>query len=223
MSEIITANKLSRYFGIKQNPIKALDSVDLKVKKGSFTVIIGRSGSGKSTFLNLLAGLDKPTAGELVVNGKELSKFSKNKLANYRSEIGVIFQFYNLFPNLNTLENVMMGAWAGGDSVTKEKAINLLTRFGLDHRINADVKTLSGGEKQRVAICRSLIGDPKILFCDEPTGALDTKNEDQVMDILLGLNKKDGVTIVMVTHNPVFKKIADQVIEMEDGKIVKKK
>ena len=166
-----------------------------------------------------MAGLDEVTDGELEVLGKKLSDYSKRELAKYRSNIGIIFQSYNLLPNLSAIENVMMGAWAGGNQVSRIKADSLMTRFGLDHRLDADVKTLSGGEKQRVAICRSLIGDPQILFCDEPTGALDSENEEQVLQILQSLNKESGITLVIVTHNPDFVKYADQVIEMNDGLI----
>ncbi len=216
MSVLIDAKQISKLYGTRKNPIKALGPVDIQIEKGSFTVILGRSGSGKSTLLNVLSGLDKISSGELQVGNVDLTKANARKLAKYRGGIGIIFQFYNLLPNLNTLENVLMGSWAGGKQPSREKAIELLKKFGLEHRINADVKTLSGGEKQRVAICRSLIGDPEILFCDEPTGALDTTNEKQVEEILAELHKL-GLTIVMVTHNPEFAKLADQVIRMKDG------
>jgi putative ABC transport system ATP-binding protein len=220
MNKVIKASNLEKTFGITKNPIKALGPVSLEISEGEFAVILGRSGSGKSTFLNLMAGLDVASQGKLEVNGKEISKFSGKELAKYRSSIGIIFQFYNLLPNLNAIENVMMGAWAGGNKVNKEKAEELMTRFGLSHRFKADVKTLSGGEKQRLAICRSLVADPKILFCDEPTGALDSISEKQVMEILTDLHKS-GLTIVMVTHNPEFANYADKIIYMKDGLIDK--
>jgi len=221
MSSLIKIQAVSKYYGNKQNPIRALGPVDLQIEKGSFTVILGRSGSGKSTLLNLMAGLDKVTSGELVVGEDNLSRAKSNKLAKYRSKIGIIFQFYNLLPNLNTLENVMMGAWAGGNAVSEKEATDILTTLGLEHRITANVKTLSGGEKQRVAIARSLIGNPEILFCDEPTGALDSKSEQDVQEILFKLHKKNNLTVVLVTHNPDFVKYADKVVTMQDGSIIK--
>jgi putative ABC transport system ATP-binding protein len=214
----IQITKVSKFYGTKKDLVKAVGPVSLDIEKGSLTVILGRSGSGKSTLLNLMAGLDKVSEGTLKVGSDEISQISSGNLAKYRSKIGIIFQFYNLLPNLNTLENVMMGGWAGGKKIEEQKAIDLLKQFGLEHRIRADVKTLSGGEKQRVAIARSLVGDPEILFCDEPTGALDTASENQVRDILVDLNKK-GLTIVMVTHNPDFAQIADKVVNMKDGEI----
>jgi putative ABC transport system ATP-binding protein len=218
MPTLISAQNLTKYYGTRRNPIRALGPVNFEIPKGSFTVILGRSGSGKSTLLNLLAGLDKATSGTLLVDNQDLSTLNQKKLAKYRSQIGIIFQFYNLLPNLNALENIMMGAWAGGNTVTQTAAEALMTKFGLSHRTKADVKTLSGGEKQRVAICRSLISDPDILFCDEPTGALDSANETQVEEILKQLHAQ-GLTIVMVTHNPEFSAFASQIIHMQDGLI----
>lgn len=220
MSSLIHITNLSKVYGTKKNPIPALGPVDLGILKGAFCVILGRSGSGKSTLLNLMAGLDQATTGELTVGKNKLTSIKGKKLAKYRSKIGIIFQFYNLLPNLNTIENVMMGAWAGGNQTDAHKAQKLLERFGLGHRINANVKTLSGGEKQRVAICRALISDPQILFCDEPTGALDTQSENSVKEILLDLNKSQGLTIVMVTHNPDFASLASQIVRMQDGLII---
>lgn len=213
----IQIKEVSKYFGTKQNPIKAVGPVSLEIPKESFTVILGRSGSGKSTLLNLMAGLDQVSDGTLIVGKDDLSKAKNKQLAKYRSKIGIIFQSYNLLPNLSTVENVMMGAWAGGKNLDKQKAVDLLKEIGLGHRIEANVKTLSGGERQRVAICRSLIGSPEILFCDEPTGALDSVNEKQVQDILVDLNKSKKLTIVMVTHNPDFANVADLTVTMKDG------
>ncbi len=216
---LIQAKQLVKNYGTKKNPLLALNNVDVEISQGEFVVILGRSGSGKSTLLNLMAGLDVASSGELIVDEFNLSHSKSVQLSKYRAGVGIIFQFYNLLPNLNTLENVLMGSWAGGKQADEKEALDLLEQFGLSHRIKSNVKNLSGGEKQRVSIARSLMGKPKILFCDEPTGALDSHNEDQVKQILIDLNKA-GLTIVMVTHNPDFAKIATQTIRMSDGKIV---
>lgn len=213
---IITAKNLVRNFGKGESFTRALGPVSFTVAQGEFVLIVGRSGSGKSTLLNLLCGLDKAGSGSLVVNGKNLSTLNKKDLAEYRSTIGIIFQSYNLLPNLNTVENVLLGAWVGGKGADESLAASYLEKVNLSHRLNANVKNLSGGERQRVSIARSLIGNPDILFCDEPTGALDSHNEEVVMNILKSLNK-EGKTIVMVTHNKDFLKYADRIIHLEDG------
>jgi putative ABC transport system ATP-binding protein len=220
MAILVTATNLKKSYGKGKNAVHALGPIDFTIVEGSFTVILGKSGSGKSTLLNLLSGLDKASEGTLVVAGDSLTTMNSSNLAKYRKKIGLIFQFYNLLPNLSTLENIMISSWLKGVPASKSDAVSLLKQFGLEHRINSNIKTLSGGEKQRVAICRSLINKPEILFCDEPTGALDTANEQIVKDILIKLNK-EGMTIVMVTHNEEFVTLADKVITMKDGLIQK--
>jgi putative ABC transport system ATP-binding protein len=217
---IIEVKNVSKFYGTGQSRTHALGPVSFAIKQGEFAMIIGRSGSGKSTMLNLLCGLDKSSQGSVVINGQNLSTLSKDQLSKYRSTIGIVFQSYNLLPNLNTTENVLLGAWASGQSVVDGRAEELLKLVNLGHRMDANVKNLSGGEKQRVSIARSLVADPSVIFCDEPTGALDSHNEEVVINILKNLNKL-GKTIVMVTHNPDFLKYADQVIELVDGKVIK--
>jgi putative ABC transport system ATP-binding protein len=217
---IVSIEKVTKYFGTKDSQVAAVKEVSLEIEEGSYTVILGRSGSGKSTLLNLMAGLDKVSSGRLVVADQDLSKINSRELAKYRSKIGIIFQAYNLLPNLNTVENVLIGGWASGKNVQEKDASAILESLGLTHRVGANVKTLSGGEKQRVAIGRSLISNPEILFCDEPTGALDSTSEKQVQDILEKLHKEKKLTIVLVTHNPDFVQYADKVVKMEDGRIV---
>jgi putative ABC transport system ATP-binding protein len=219
MSYIIQATNLRKQYGTNKEPIVVLDNVSFNIEKGSFTIILGRSGSGKSTLLNLITGLDKSNGGQLTVDGFNLSKASHNDLAKYRSNIGIIFQSYNLLPSLTTIENVLIGAWAGNKKATKEEAKAILDKFELSHRLNTKVTNLSGGEKQRVAIARSLISNPNILFCDEPTGALDSSNGETVKNILKQLHNQ-GLTVVMVTHDEDFQSLASQVIRMKDGKII---
>jgi putative ABC transport system ATP-binding protein len=220
----IEVKDLSKVYGSKANQTLVLDSISLDIEQGAFCIILGRSGSGKSTLLNLMAGLDKASKGSVIVNGLNLTKLGQGAMSKYRGSIGIIFQSYSLLPNLNALENIMMGVWASGQKTPKggqdleAKAKELMEKFGLGQRIKARVDTLSGGEKQRVAIIRAIIGGTKVLFCDEPTGALDTKNEAQVMNMLKELNQ-EGVTIICVTHNPEFKALATQVVDMSDGKI----
>lgn len=212
----VSAVDITKVYGTKKDPLKVLGPLSVEIPKESFTVILGRSGSGKSTLLNLMAGLDVPTEGKIYIGDEVLPK-NDNKRALYRSKVGIIFQSYNLLPNLTTLQNVMMGGWAGNQHPSESEAESLLTKLGLSHRIKARVTTLSGGERQRVAIARSLIGNPEILFCDEPTGALDTKSESEVIEILKELHDKEGKTIILVTHNPEFQSLATHIITMQDG------
>lgn len=216
MSVILSLSEVTKDYGSKKSPIRALGPVDIEIQDGSFNVIVGKSGSGKSTMLNLMSGLDTATSGHIKSFNGDITKAKSKDLANYRSQNGVIFQFYNLLPNLNTIENILMGNLASGKKADTKEALSLLEKFGLLHREKANVKTLSGGEKQRVAICRALVNNPKILFCDEPTGALDTANEEAVKEILIELNK-EGLTIVMVTHNEDFVNLGSQVIKVKDG------
>jgi putative ABC transport system ATP-binding protein len=216
---VIELKNVIRRFGTQSNPIYTFGPIDLEIPKGSFTLILGRSGSGKSTLLNLISGLDKITSGSLKAHDKELSKVGANHLAKYRSSNGIIFQSYHLLPNLNTYENVMVGGLAGGKNIDKKDIESALERVGMSHRKNTNVKTLSGGEKQRVAIARVLATNPEILFCDEPTGALDSQNELEVMNLLKDLHNQ-GQTIVVVSHNADFEKLATKIIKMQDGKII---
>jgi len=220
MTNLIEAHNLVKEYQLdKKSTLKALGPVSFTIPKGSFTVIVGRSGSGKSTLLNLLTGLDKPSSGQLKVLGKDISKLNRKALAKYRSQIGIIFQQYNLIPDLTAIENVILGSWAGGSNTKLTTALELLDKFQLRHRAWANVVTLSGGEKQRVAICRALINQPQILFCDEPTGALDRKNEENVKTILQQLHQ-EGMTIVLVTHNLDFLGLGTQILELDDGLLV---
>ena len=197
--------------------VNALSGLNLTLEKGSFTAVMGPSGSGKSTFLHVAGILDMPTRGTFQINGKETQKLSVKEQARLRrDEIGFIFQRFNLMSQLTVLENVML-------PMIKEdtkKAVDLLNRMGLTGKHNKRPGQLSGGEQQRVAIARALINDPSIILADEPTGELDTKNADSIMQILQDLNRDDGVSIVMVTHNPASAEFADEIRHMSDGNFV---
>jgi len=197
--------------------VNALAGLNLTLKEGSFTAVMGPSGSGKSTFLHVAGILDMPSSGIIKINGKETKKLSVKEQARLRrNEIGFIFQRFNLMSQLTVLENVML-------PMIKEdtkKAIDLLNRMGLSGKSNNLPVQLSGGEQQRVAIARALINDPSIILADEPTGELDTKNADSIMQILKDLNQKDGVSIVIVTHNQASADFADEILHMSDGNFV---
>jgi putative ABC transport system ATP-binding protein len=197
--------------------VNALAGLNMTLKKGSFTAVMGPSGSGKSTFLHVAGILDMPTSGIIKINGKEARKLSVKEQARLRrNEIGFIFQRFNLMSQLTVLENVML-------PMIKEdtkKALDLLNRMGLGSKANKYPGQLSGGEQQRVAISRALINDPSIILADEPTGELDTKNANSIMQILKDLNQNDGVSIVVVTHNQASADFADEILHMSDGNFV---
>lgn len=197
--------------------VNALAGLDLVLDEGSFTAVMGPSGSGKSTFLHVAGILDTPTMGVCRLNGNETVKLSKKEQARLRrNEIGFIFQRFNLMSQLTSLENVML-PMIDNDS---QKAKEILDKIGLQGKYNKRPTQLSGGEQQRVAIARALINNPSIILADEPTGELDTRNANSIMQILRDLNMNEGVTIVVVTHNPVAADFADEIIHMSDGKIV---
>jgi len=202
--------------------VRALDGVSMDVEEGEFVVIMGPSGSGKSTLLNLIGCLDKPTEGEVLINGVETSSLNDNRLTELRRDtIGFIFQTYNLIPTLTALENVELPMiFKGvGRREREERAKELLKNVGLEKEMNRKPNEMSGGQQQRVAIARALANNPKILLCDEPTGNLDTKSGEQVMEIIRHQNEVLGVTVILVTHDPSLAKYGDRVIRLRDGKI----
>ena len=197
--------------------INALAGVNLKINEGSFTSIMGPSGSGKSTLLHVAGILDMPSKGTLMMNGKNTSTLSSKEQAKFRrNEIGFVFQRFNLLPQLSALENVLLPIIESDP----EKAKESMDKMGLEGKYDKLPSQLSGGEQQRVSIARALINDPSLILADEPTGELDTKNAEVIMGILQDLNKKQGVTIIIVTHNPMAAEFADKTIEMRDGKII---
>jgi putative ABC transport system ATP-binding protein len=218
---ILEAQNLRKIYKIDERPISVLDDVSFAVEPGEFLVIKGSSGSGKSTLLSLLSGLDSPTTGRVIVNQVDITDLSEDDLAPLRNRtIGFVFQSFHLVPSLNALENVMFPAELAGDRDAEQRAASLLDRVGLAGRAGNFPHQLSGGEKQRVAICRALINDPQILFADEPTGNLDSKNGTAILDLLLDLHRERQTTLIMVTHADEIADMAQRVITLSDGQLV---
>lgn len=194
------------------------------VESGEFIAIVGSSGSGKSTLLHLLGGVDRPTSGKVFVNGKDIYSLKDDELAIFRRrEVGLIYQFYNLIPILNVEENITLPCDLDRKDVPNEELDELLKVLGLENRRKHLPNELSGGQQQRVAIGRALINHPAIVLADEPTGNLDSKSSDEIIQLLKTSNKKYNQTIIMITHNPEIAKVADRIIRIEDGKIVENK
>jgi lipoprotein-releasing system ATP-binding protein len=219
---ILSATNIEKKYGTDGQGLVVLSKLNISASKGEFIGIFGASGSGKSTLLHILGGLDKPNEGEVIVNDKNIYKIPNDKLASFRNkDVGFIFQFYHLLPEFNALENVMLPALIAGEKKkdTQERATESLKAVGLEDRVNHFPNELSGGEQQRVAISRALIMDPKIILADEPTGNLDQENGEKIMDMLLEINSKNGITILMVTHNPDLLKKLKKVSKLENGKL----
>jgi putative ABC transport system ATP-binding protein len=217
---IIEAKEISKTYYIGDNQILVLDRVSFAVPHGEFMVVEGDSGSGKSTLISILSGLDKPSEGRVFIEGKDITDMREDQLAPLRNEmIGFVFQSFHLVPSLNALENVMFPAELKRDPEAREKAETLLKQIGLQGRRTNFPHQLSGGEKQRVAICRALINEPRIVFADEPTGNLDSNNGKAILELLLELQKERRTTLVLVTHSKEIAKMADRIILLQDGKI----
>ena len=214
---IVTFENVSRVYRSGDHEMKALDGVNLSLEEGKFVVILGPSGAGKSTLLNLLGGLDSPTSGKIVVDGRDISTLTPNELADYRAAtVGFVFQFYNLIPTLTVLENVALVKDIAPNALDAKQ---MLAEVGLADHTRQFPSELSGGEQQRVSIARALAKNPKILLCDEPTGALDSETGVMVLKLLLSMARRTGKTIVIVTHNQNIAKMADVVIRVRSGKI----
>jgi ABC-type lipoprotein export system ATPase subunit len=219
---MISAKGLTRLYKLGDSEVIGINRVDLEIAAGALVVLKGNSGSGKSTLLSLLAGLDRPTRGDLTVANHDLNKTSDGELTRFRRQVvGMIFQSFNLLPTLNALENVSLPALLAGKSMAESrlKAADLLKWIGLDKRLNHLPAQLSGGEMQRTAIARALINDPSIILADEPTGNLDSRNGQIVIDLLAELNRKWGRTIMIATHSPLADSQATVKITLKDGMI----
>jgi putative ABC transport system ATP-binding protein len=224
MNEILAINQVSKIYEKKEQKVKALSEIDLEIQKGDYISLQGPSGSGKTTLLNILGCLDKPTSGEVIIDGEDVSRMKEKELSKIRSrKIGFIFQTFNLFPILNAEENVLLPMELTKTPMTERrlKAKKLLELVGLKERMWHRPNELSAGEKQRVAIARALANDPSIILADEPTGNLDSKTGKRIMDLLKELNEKTGSTIIVVTHDDKMAKLTKKILYLEDGNIVK--
>lgn len=218
MSSFVELKDVTKIYHMGEVEIKALDGVDFQIEKGEFVVIVGPSGAGKTTVLNILGGMDTCTTGKVRVDGRDISDFKNRHLTSYRrDEIGFVFQFYNLVPNLTALENVELAAQVCRDSLD---ASETLDKVGLSDRKGNFPAQLSGGEQQRVSIARALAKNPKLLLCDEPTGALDYNTGRQILQLLQDTCRKEGITIVLITHNSALAPMADRLIRFRSGKVV---
>ena len=219
---ILQTTELKKYYGEEPNITKALDGVTLSIEKGEFVAIVGTSGSGKSTLLNMIGGLDVPTSGQVVVDGKELSKLKDEELTMFRRrKIGFVFQNYNLVPVLNVYENIVLPVELDGSKVDKKFMKEVVRMLGLEDKLNNMPGNLSGGQQQRVAIARALVSKPAIVLADEPTGNLDSRTSNDVLGLLKATSQRFHQTLVMITHNSEIAQLADRIIRIEDGKIVR--
>ena len=222
--EILRAENLTKKYGKGENEVIAVDNVSFSVEKGEFLAIVGSSGSGKSTLLHLLGGVDRPTSGKVYVDGKDIYSLNDDNLAIFRRrQVGIIYQFYNLIPILNVEENITLPCDLDGNKVDENRLNELLKSLGLENRRKHLPNELSGGQQQRVSIGRAMINNPAIILADEPTGNLDSKASEEIVELLKLTNKKFKQTIIMITHNLEIANEADRVITIEDGKIVKEK
>ncbi len=217
---ILSAKNIVKSYTIGDRKLDVLQDVSLDIHSGEVVAIVGSSGSGKTTLLGMLSGLDQPTSGRILIESEDITDKGEDDLAPVRNRtIGFIFQSFHLVPSLTAIENVMFPAEIGNDPQARRKAEQLLRRVGIWERADNYPHQLSGGEKQRVAICRALINEPKIIFADEPTGNLDSKNSREILDLLFELHREKKTTLVLVTHNMEIAGLADRTIPLQDGRI----
>lgn len=222
MRAILETVDLVKYYGDGDNMVKAIDHTDISVERGEFVAVVGRSGSGKSTLLHMLGGLDRPDSGKVFIEGRDIFGLKDEQLAIFRRrKIGFIFQDYNLMPALNVWENIVLPIGLDGKRVNKDYVMGIVKSIGMEDRLTATPSMLSGGQKQRVAIARAIASRPAIILADEPTGNLDSKTEMEVISILKNCVSKYWQTLVMITHDETIAQMADRIIIIEDGKVVK--
>lgn len=217
MSGFVSLKNITKIYHMGEVEIRAVDGINFEIEKGEFVVIVGPSGAGKTTVLNLLGGMDTATSGTILVDGQDITKYNERQLTGYRrDDIGFVFQFYNLVPNLTAKENVELAL-----QICKEPldAQTVLQDVGLGHRLDNFPAQLSGGEQQRVSIARALAKNPKLLLCDEPTGALDYNTGKQILQLLQDMCREKGMTVIVITHNSALAPMADRLIKIKNGKV----
>ncbi|MBQ2825323.1 MAG: ABC transporter ATP-binding protein [Clostridia bacterium] len=220
--EILRVENLTKVYGKDENEVRAIDGVSFSVKKGEFVAIIGPSGSGKSTLLHILGGVDKPTSGKVFMDGKDVYAQDEEQLAIFRRrQVGLIYQFYNLIPVLNVTENITLPMLMDGQKINEDRLEELLAILKLKGRENHLPNQLSGGQQQRVSIGRALMNAPAVVLADEPTGNLDSKNSQEIMELLKVSNQKYNQTLIVITHDENIALQADRIIAVEDGKITR--
>lgn len=219
MEYVVEFQNVYKYYHVGDSVIRATDDVSFKIKKGEFAVVVGPSGAGKTTILNLLGGMEEADKGKIIVNGSNITYFDEKQLTNYRrNDVGFVFQFYNLMPNLTALENIELASEICKNAL---KPKDVLIEVGLEERMNNFPSQLSGGEQQRVAIARAIAKNPSLLLCDEPTGALDYQTGKSILKLLYDTSKKTGKAVIVITHNAAITKMADHVLYVKNGKIIK--
>ena len=220
--EILRVENLTKVYGKGENEVRALDGVSFSVEKGEFVAVIGPSGSGKSTLLHILGGVDRPTSGRVLMDGKDVYAQNEEQLAIFRRrQVGLIYQFYNLIPVLNVTENITLPVLMDGQKVNRDRLKELITTLKLDGRENHLPNQLSGGQQQRVSIGRALMNAPAVVLADEPTGNLDSRSSREIVELLKVSNEKYGQTLIVITHDESIALQADRILSIEDGKITR--
>ncbi len=222
--DVVSVKNLTKIYEKGERKVFALNDVNLSIEKGSFVALTGTSGSGKSTFLHVLAGIDNPTSGEIIIDGEKINELSRDEMTVFRRrKIGLVYQFFNLVSVLNVEENIVLPASLDGKKVDKEKLDRILRQFHLEDRRKHFPSELSGGQQQRVAIARAIYNDPSIILADEPTGNLDSSNRKDVLDALKMLHEEYKITIILVTHDSEIANCAERIIALSDGAVVSDK